>query len=161
VSLPVRLWDSSWWDVGTHRACLLRSSPSWICWDHNFRGFASVGLLGSNEAWVAPFHEKRTNADVTIGSHLRGGLLYSDSLLRPTAAQHANPLPKPVLCVCRVTSDPNQAIDPALSASPLSEPVIAPSRPAAAPTAPPWSPPPCTCCVLLQLSYHNRLPMST
>jgi hypothetical protein len=31
--------------------------------------------LDSNEAWVTPFHEKRTNAHVTIGSHLRGGLL--------------------------------------------------------------------------------------
>jgi hypothetical protein len=27
-------------------------SPSRICRDHNFRGFASVGLLGSNEAWI-------------------------------------------------------------------------------------------------------------
>jgi hypothetical protein len=83
-------------------------SPSRICRDHNFRGFASVGLLDSNEAWVTLFHEKRTNADVTIGSHLRGGLLYSDPLIRPTAAQHANPLPKQVLCVHRVTaSDPD------------------------------------------------------
>jgi hypothetical protein len=136
VSLLVRLWDSSWWAVGTHR----------ICRDHNFRGFASAGLLDSNEAWVALFHERHTNADVTIGSHLHGGLLCSDSLLRPTAAQHANPLPKPVLCVYRVIGDPDPAIDPASSASPLSEPVIAPSQPAAAPTAPPWSPPPCTYC---------------
>jgi hypothetical protein len=115
-------------------------SPSRICRDHNFRGFASVGLLDSNDSWVTLFHAKRTNADVTIGSHLRGGLLYSDPLIRPTAAQHANPLPKPVICVHRVAaSDPDPAIDPAPPASPVSEPVVAP-------TEPPWSPPPCTCC---------------
>jgi hypothetical protein len=60
-------------------------SPSRICRDRNFRGFASVGLLDSNEVWVTLFREKRTNADVSIGSHLRGGLLYSDTLIRPTA----------------------------------------------------------------------------
>jgi hypothetical protein len=80
-------------------------SPSRICRDHNFRGFASVGLLDSNEAWVTLFHEKRTNAE---------GLLYSDPLIRPTAAQHSNPLPNQVLCVHRVTAgDPDLAIDPA------------------------------------------------
>ena len=98
----------------------------------------------SNEAWVTLFHEKRNNADVTIGSHLRGGLLYSNPLIRPTAAQHPNPLPQQVLCVHPVTAgDPDQA---ASSASPLSEPVIDPAEPAATPNAPPWSPLPCTCC---------------
>jgi hypothetical protein len=54
------------------------------------------------------------------------------------AAQHANPLPKPVLFVHRVTaSDPDQAIDPASSASPLSTPVITRAEPADAPNAPP------------------------
>jgi hypothetical protein len=46
-------------------------SPSLICRDHTFRGFASVGLLDSNKAWVTLFCKKRTTADVTIGSHLR------------------------------------------------------------------------------------------
>jgi hypothetical protein len=95
-------------------------SSSRICRDHNFRGFASVGLLDSNEAWVTLLHEKRTNADVTIGSHLRGGLLYSDLLICPTAAQHAHLLLSKCRCVHRVTaSDPNLAIDPASSESPL------------------------------------------
>jgi hypothetical protein len=31
---------------------------------------ASFRLLDSNEDWFKLFHEKRTNADVTIGSHL-------------------------------------------------------------------------------------------
>jgi hypothetical protein len=90
--------------------------------------------MDSDEAWVTLFHEKRTSANVTIDSHLRGGSLYSESLIRPTAAQNANPLHKPVLCVHHVTAgDPDQAIDPASSALPLSE--LAPAGLASAPTA--------------------------
>jgi hypothetical protein len=48
-------------------------SPSLICRDYNFLAFASIGLQDSNEAWVTFFREKCTNANVTIGSHLRGG----------------------------------------------------------------------------------------
>jgi hypothetical protein len=33
-------------------------SPSQICRDHKFHGFASVGLLDSNNAWSTLFHEK-------------------------------------------------------------------------------------------------------
>jgi hypothetical protein len=50
-------------------------SPSRICRDHKFRGFAIVGLLDSNEVWVTLFHEKRTNADVASG--LQRGLGYT------------------------------------------------------------------------------------
>jgi hypothetical protein len=46
--------------------------------------------------------ETRTSAQVTIGSHLRGGLLYRDPLIRTTVAQHAGPLPKSVLYVHRI-----------------------------------------------------------
>jgi hypothetical protein len=52
-----------------------------------------------------------------------------------------------------VAGDPDQAIDPASSASPLSAPVLNPSEPAATPTAPPWSPPPCTCCATCSPYY--------
>jgi hypothetical protein len=129
------------------------ASPSRTCWDHNFYGFASVGLLDSDEAWITLFRKKRTNIDVTIGSHLRVGLLNSDPLIRFTTAQDANLLPQPVLCVHLDTvSGPEQAIDPASStyvtASPLSESVITSAEAAAAPTAPPWSPPPCPCCAI-------------
>jgi hypothetical protein len=58
---------------------------------------------------------------------------YSEPLTRPNAAQHADPLPKHVLCAHRVA-----AIDPASAASLLSMPVVAP-------TELPWSPPICTC----------------
>jgi hypothetical protein len=61
--------------------------------------------------------EKRTSVQVTIGSHLRGGLLYRDPLIRTTVAQHADTL----LYVHRfAASDPGHAIDPAPPASPLS-----------------------------------------
>jgi hypothetical protein len=106
-----------------------------------------VGLLDSNEVWVTLFSEKRTNADVTIGSPLCGGLLRSDPLVRPTAARHADPLPKSMLCVA--ASDPALAISLASLASPLSllsETVGAPAERDAAPTESPWSSPPYTCC---------------
>jgi hypothetical protein len=52
-----------------------------------------------------------------------GGLLYGDPLIRPTAAQHTDPLPKPVLCVHRAGAcDPEPDIDLAPPASPLSLP---------------------------------------
>jgi hypothetical protein len=47
-------------------------SPSLICRDHKFLAFASIGLQDFNKAWVTFFRDKCTNADVTIGSHLRG-----------------------------------------------------------------------------------------
>jgi hypothetical protein len=102
-------------------------SPSRICREHKFRGFAGVGLLGSSTRSVptpmlplAPsFVEDNNN-----------NLLYRNPLIRPTAAQHADPLPKPVLCVHRVAArNPEPAIDPAPPASPLSEPIVAPTEP--------------------------------
>jgi hypothetical protein len=68
--------------------------------DHQVKAIstASVGLMDYDEAWATLFHEKRTKVDVTIGSHLCEGLLYGDLLI----AQHADPLPQPVLCVHRV-----------------------------------------------------------
>jgi hypothetical protein len=54
-----------------------------------FGAFASVGFPDSNEALVTLFHEKRTNADVTIGSYLRGGLLYGDLLILPDSNQRS------------------------------------------------------------------------
>jgi hypothetical protein len=43
-------------------------APSRMCRDHKLRDFASVGLLDSNEDWVTPFYQKRTNeADFTTG----------------------------------------------------------------------------------------------
>jgi hypothetical protein len=38
--------------------------------DHQFKAIStvSVGLLDSNEAWATLFQEKRSDADVTIGS---------------------------------------------------------------------------------------------
>ena len=65
---------------------------------------------GFNEASATLFHEKRTNADANIGSRLRGDLLYSDPLIRPTTAQHASPLPKPVLRVHRVEASTGLAV---------------------------------------------------
>jgi hypothetical protein len=57
------------------------------------------------------------------------------TVILSSAAQHAEPLPKPMLCVRRVAAwDPE---DPTPPASPLSEPVVAP-------TESPWSPLPCT-----------------
>jgi hypothetical protein len=54
-------------------------------------------------------------------------------LIRPIAAEHPDPLPKPLLCVYRVAaSDPEANVDPAPPAS-LSEPVVAPPEL-------PWSP---------------------
>jgi hypothetical protein len=80
-------------------------------------------------------------------SHLREGLLYGDPLIRPTAAQHTDPLPKTGFCVRRVAaSDPEADIDPAPPASPLAEPVVAPTEPVLAPNEPPWSSPSSTCC---------------
>jgi hypothetical protein len=92
-----------------------------------FRGFSSVRLPDSNEALVTLFHEKRTNNDVTTGSYHRAGLLYCNTLIRPTTAQHADPLLKPVLCVYRVAaSDPDQPSTlshrPRRSLNPLSLP---------------------------------------
>jgi hypothetical protein len=64
-------------------------------------------LLYSNEAWFELFHDRRTNADVTIGSRLEGGSLYGDPPIRPTATQQADPSHMPVLCAHRVAaSDP-------------------------------------------------------
>jgi hypothetical protein len=90
LSLPVRLWYSSWWVVGTHLAYLLRSSLR----------LGSVGTTtfvvslasGLQRGLDYAIHEKRTNADVTFGSHLRGGLFYSDPVICATATQHAYPL---------------------------------------------------------------------
>ncbi len=48
----------------------------------------------------------RTNADLTTGSYLREGLLYSDPLIRLTTAQHAKRLPRHVLSVEDYDSDP-------------------------------------------------------
>jgi hypothetical protein len=137
-------------------------SPPLICRDQKFRGFASVGLLDSNEAWVTLFsHEKRSNTGVIIGSHC-GGLLYDDPLILPTVAQHADPLPKSVLYVHRVAaSDRNPASNPA-SPIPFSEAVVAPAKPVVAPgrhrlvpALPPALPPASS--VLPQLSNHSRL----
>jgi hypothetical protein len=52
---------------GTHLACLLRSfiRPRSV----------ATKTLDSNEGWITIFYERRTNPDVIIGSHLRGGLL--------------------------------------------------------------------------------------
>jgi hypothetical protein len=52
------------------------------------------------EAWVTLFYQKRTNAKVTLGSHLRGGLLCI--FFDPTPLSF-DPSPKPVLCTSRVT----------------------------------------------------------
>jgi hypothetical protein len=83
---------------------------------------ASVGLLDSNEAWAALFHDNRTSADVTIPSHLREGLLYIGPLISPTAA---DPLPN----VHRVAaSDREPDIAPAPLASPSSEPIVVPTE---------------------------------
>jgi hypothetical protein len=84
--------------------------------DHQVKAIsaASVGHIDSNEAWVTLSHEKRSSANVTIGYRLRGGLLYGDPPIRPTAAQHADILHKTVLCVHHVVaSDPEHDIDPA------------------------------------------------
>jgi hypothetical protein len=101
---------------------------------------ASAGPLDSNEAWVTLFYETRINANLTVGSHLRGELLCRNLLIRPTAPQQPDPLPKPVLCVSRVAAcDPEHYIDSAPAASSLSEHVVDP-------TERPWSPLPCICC---------------
>jgi hypothetical protein len=60
-------------------------SRSRICRNHKFRGFAGIGLLYANEVKVTLCHERRTNADGTIGSHIRDPLIYA------SAAQHADP----------------------------------------------------------------------
>jgi hypothetical protein len=85
-----------YWQIPSLPATIV--SPSRICRDHKFRGFASVGLLDSSEAWVTLFPVKRTNADVTISSHLRGGLLCSYSLIRPT------PLSTPTRCLSQCSA---------------------------------------------------------
>jgi hypothetical protein len=83
---------------------------------------ACAGPLDSGEAWVTLFYEKRTNAEVSIGSHLQRGLSFRSLLIRPTALQHTDPLPKPVLCASRVAaSDPESYIDSAPPDSPLPE----------------------------------------
>jgi hypothetical protein len=114
--------EAGCWHTPSLPATIL--SPYQICRDHKFLAFASVGLLDSNRAWVMLFREKHTNADVTISSHLRGGLLYSDPLIHPTAAQHADPLPKPAVCfrrsLCRLW--PRTRHRPCPPVSPLSEP---------------------------------------
>jgi hypothetical protein len=122
-------------------------SPSRICRDHNFRGFASVGLLDSNEAWIRlSARSVPTTMSLSAPIFVKGYFKVTP-LIRPTAAQHAIPVCKLVLCVHQVTaSDPDQAIDPASLVLPLSAPIITPAEPAAGPTAPPWSPLPCTCC---------------
>jgi hypothetical protein len=65
-------------------------SPSWICRDHRFRGFAgSVRLKDSYGLELFP-PEMSANADVTIGSHLREGCTSS-------AVENAHAAPSPQL----------------------------------------------------------------
>jgi hypothetical protein len=81
-------FDSIHGDVyvrSSHPDCNLTHYDNLGALDHQVNAIstASVWLLDYNEAWVALFHEERTNANVSIGSRLRGGLLYGYSLIRP------------------------------------------------------------------------------
>jgi hypothetical protein len=73
--------------------------------DHQVKAISTTsgGLLNSNEARAPLLHDNRTNANVTIGSRFRGGLLDGDPFIRPTAAQHTDQ-PKPVLCVHHISA---------------------------------------------------------
>jgi hypothetical protein len=112
---------------------------------------ASAGQLDLNEVLVTILYDTRTNANLTVGSHLRGGLLFRNILIRPTAPQQADPLPKPALCVSRVAAcDLEYYIESAPVASPLSESVV--DR-----TERPWSPLPCTRCICAIYSLRISL----
>jgi hypothetical protein len=98
-------------------------SSSLIYRDYKFLAFAGVGLLDSNETLVALFHEKCTNADATIGSHLVEDYF---TVMLPSAPP---PLTTPTRCIsmCSVFIalwDSEPAIDPAPLVSPFSEPVF-------------------------------------
>jgi hypothetical protein len=78
--------------------------------------YASNGSVQSDnrpkEVGIALLHVMGTNTDVTLGSHLQGGLHGSDPIIRLTAARHADPLPKHVFCAHRfIASDLETDID--------------------------------------------------
>jgi hypothetical protein len=71
-------------------------SPSRIYRKHNFRGFVSVGLLDSNEAWVTLF-TRSVPTPMALSAPIFVEGYFTVTSHPPTAAQHANPLPRPVL----------------------------------------------------------------
>jgi hypothetical protein len=113
VFLPVQLWDSSWWVVGTHLVCLLRSSLRLesigitkfaASLASGFWNPTRLGLRFSTRSVPTPMS---LSAPIFVESYFTVTL----SFTRPTSAQRANPLPKQVLCVHRVTaSDPDQSV---------------------------------------------------
>jgi hypothetical protein len=130
------------------------------CWHTPLRRsslcFASVGLLDSNEAWVTLFHKKRTNADVTTSSHLRGRLLYSSTVLLSSVPP---PLSTPIGCLDLCSA--LQIATPTTASTlpdwyrrclnPLSLPPSRPGRHRRVPAVPP------AVFALLQLSTYSRL----
>jgi hypothetical protein len=83
VSRPVRIWDSSWWVVGTHLACLLPSSLRLgsVRTTATMFSLPSASELQRGLGYALPREAYQRRC--------RGGLLYSDPLLRHTGARQS------------------------------------------------------------------------
>lgn len=94
-------------------------SPSRLAKELKADGFASVGWFLPERAWVHFFHQHRRSQDAVVPCILRDGLLFTESLIKPTPSQRSSPLPEASLCVHRVKSlaDLDTQAPPAASCS--------------------------------------------
>ena len=96
-------------------------SPFRTCTATNCRGVSTYVSRDQSLGEVTIHHPKRTSQDIVFTCSVFQGLLYTEPLIKPSAAQMHQPLPRPVVHIERVVEDKIMSLSAQPNDDPLAE----------------------------------------